>query len=104
MLSLARPFPCTGSYTIVLSPAASQALAPVPLTVRVQIRRILNELAVVADALASDDAGKVQLTLHFELAGYAVRYAINDRHQTLTVLNVAPGGPASSWRPPAPQP
>jgi len=100
----ARPFPSTGSYTIVLSPSASQALAPVPLTVRVQIRRILNEVALVADALASNAADKVQLALHFEIAGYAVNYAISDRHQTLTVLNVARGGPASPSSPRAPRP
>jgi hypothetical protein len=37
------------------------------------------------------DVDDVKSTMHFEVAGYTVSYAMSDRRRSLQVLGVAPG-------------
>lgn len=90
MLSPAVLLSSMGAYSILYAPLASQALARMPPMARGSIRQRLNEIAVVAETLASPAADDVQSTLRFEVAGYVVSYVVSDRRHVLTVLSVVP--------------
>lgn len=93
MTSSAVAQPDEERYAIDLPLPVRVALSRVPEGARGAIVRRLAEIAYVASSLRSwmADADDVKSTMHFEVAGYTVSYAMSDRRRSLQVLGVAQG-------------
>jgi hypothetical protein len=78
-----------GAYAIHFSPLAEQAFRGTPPEVGAEIRKRLQEIAVVAGLLSSEAADQVHSTLRIEIAGYIVTYVLSDADRTLTVFSVS---------------
>ncbi|HEY8206905.1 MAG TPA: hypothetical protein VIG99_05470 [Myxococcaceae bacterium] len=78
-------------YAIDLPLPVRIALSRLPEGVRGAIIRRLAEIAYVAASLSSwmTEVDDMKSTMHFEIAGYAVSYAMSDRKRSLQVLGVA---------------
>ena len=95
MMSFAVSHTEDDAYAIELPATARLKLAALPERARAAILRRLAEIAHVAGALRTwmSDAGDVKSTLYFQLAGYAVSYAMSDARRVLQVLGVVPLAP-----------
>ena len=83
-------------YAIQLAGPIQGALASLPQPARSAILRRLAEIAHVAGTLRSwmtDATDDVHSTLYFQVAGYAVSYALNDGQRALHVMGLVPVTP-----------
>jgi hypothetical protein len=77
------------AYAIHFSPWAEEAFRGTPPEVGAEIRKRLQELALVAGPLSSTFADRVSSTLRLEIQGYIVTYVLSDANRTLTVMSVS---------------
>jgi hypothetical protein len=91
MRSPAAAQPSEERYAIDLPLTVRIALARLPEAACSAIVRRLAEIAYVASSLRSwmTDVDEVKSTMHFEIAGYTISYAMSDRRRSLQVLGVA---------------
>ena len=78
-----------GAYSIEFAPLAEQAFRGTPPGVGAEIRKRLQEIAVVAGPLSSEAADHLHSTLRLEIAGHIVTYSLSDADRTLTVMSVS---------------
>lgn len=91
MTSSAVAQPGEDRYAIDLPLPVRIALSRMPEGARAAIIRRLAEISYVASSLRSwmADVDDVKSTMHFEIAGYTVSYAMSDKRRSLQVLGVA---------------
>jgi hypothetical protein len=80
-------------YAVRLPGPIQDTLAALPQAVRSAVLRRLAEIAHVAGTLRSwmtDATDDIHSTLYFQVAGYAVSYALNDGQRALFVMGVVP--------------
>jgi len=89
-------------YAIDLPLTVRIALGKLPERARAAVVRRLAEIAYVASSLrlwVTSDVDDMKSTMHFEVAGYAVSYAMSDTRRRLQVLGVVPLGDHESGSP-----
>jgi len=76
------------AYAVWFSPFADQAFRAAPPGVGAEIRKRLQEIALVAGPLSSEAADRINSTLRLEIAGYIVTYVLSDSDRALTVMSI----------------
>jgi len=83
--------PATDRYAIDLPLQVRVALSRLSPESRKEVLRRLAEIAYTAASLTAwmPDTGDMRSTMHFEVAGIAISYAMSDRRRSIQVLGVA---------------
>jgi len=93
MTSLALAEPSSDAYAVDFAPTATLALIGVPSQVATELRRRLRqiaEVAAIAGGLGFVVLDGIGSTLHLEIDGHEVSYAVSDDRRALMVLSVVP--------------
>jgi len=77
------------AYSIQFAPLAERGFRATPPGVGAEIRKRLQEIALVAGPLSSEFADRVNSTLRLEIAGHIVTYVLSDADRMLTVMSVS---------------
>lgn len=78
-----------GAYSIEFTPLAERGFRGTPPGVGAEIRKRLQEIALVAGPLSSEAADQLNSTLRLEISGYIITYTLRDADRTLTVMSVS---------------
>jgi hypothetical protein len=77
-----------GAYSVQFAPLAEQGFRGTPPGVGAEIRKRLQEIALIAGLLPSEAADEANHGLRLEIGGYIITYVLRDAERTLTVLSV----------------